>query len=183
MQLEEVSMSQPVPKAEARVDQQPMMKAEPQREHQWLHKLVGEWTYETEAPIQPGQPAVKATGTESVRSLGGVWVLAEGQGEMPGGGPATTLMTLGYDPDRKKFVGTWIGSMMTYLWPYSGKLDAAERVLTLDSEGPSMADPGKTTQYRDVIEFKSDDYRTLTAHVLADDGTWQQLMMVEYRRK
>ena len=61
---------------------------------------------------------------------------------MPGGGPATTLMTLGYDPEKKRFVGTWIGSMMTHLWIYDGALDAAGKVLTLDAEGPSFAGDG-----------------------------------------
>lgn len=69
------------------------MKTEPRKEHQWLQKLVGEWTYETEAPMEPGQPPEKFTGTESVRLLGGLWIVAEGQGEMPGGGEATTVMT------------------------------------------------------------------------------------------
>ena len=59
------------------------MKTEPQKEHQWLQKLVGEWTYEGEATMEPGEPPAKMTGTESVRSLGGLWILAEGQGEMP----------------------------------------------------------------------------------------------------
>jgi hypothetical protein len=176
-------MSQTVQKTETPAEQAMSMKAEPQKEHKWLHKLVGEWTYETDAPPQPGQASQKATGTESVRSLGDVWILAEGQGEMPGGDRATTLMTLGYDPDKKRFVGTWVGSMMTYLWVYDGELDRNERVLTLNSIGPSMTGKGKTTEYQDVIEFKSDDHRTLTARMLDDAGTWQQLMVVSYRRK
>ncbi|AFZ18841.1 Protein of unknown function (DUF1579) [Allocoleopsis franciscana PCC 7113] len=79
------------------------MPVQPQKEHQWLQKLVGEWTYETEGLMEPEQPPVKSTGTETVRSLGGLWILAEGQGEMPGCGPATTLMALGYDPQKQRF--------------------------------------------------------------------------------
>jgi hypothetical protein len=75
------------------------MKTEPQKEYQWLQKLVGEWTYESEAMMGPDKPSMKSQGTESVRSLGGLWVLGEGQGEMPDcGGLANTIMTLGYDP-------------------------------------------------------------------------------------
>ena len=33
--------------------------------------------------------------------------------------------TLGYDPAKKKYVGTFIASVMTHLWIYSGSLDAA----------------------------------------------------------
>ena len=151
----------------------------PQKEHRWLQKLVGEWTYEPAA----GETNKKSTGTESVRSLGGLWVLAEGQGEMPDGAPASTLMTLGYDPQRKRIVGTWIGSMMTHLWVYDGELDPAERVLTLNSEGPSMSGDGTMARYQDVIEFKSADHRVLTARAQGADGSWQQFMTVEYRRR
>jgi Protein of unknown function (DUF1579) len=158
------------------------MKAEPQKEHQWLQHLVGEWRYEGEATMEPGQPSAKFEGAESVRSLGGLWILAEGQGEMPGCGAATTVLTLGYDPQQQRYVGTWIGSMMTHLWIYDGTLDAAERVLTLNAEGPHMAAEGKMAQYKDVIEFKSEDHRVLTSHTLGEDGEWHGFMRANYRR-
>jgi hypothetical protein len=46
------------------------MQTESQQEHQWLQQLVGEWTYETEATMQPSQPPLKCKGSERVRSLG-----------------------------------------------------------------------------------------------------------------
>jgi hypothetical protein len=158
------------------------MHAEPQEEHNWLQKFVGDWTSEAEMQ-EPGQPPVKSTGTETVRSLGGLWTVAEGQGEMPGGGAATMIMTLGYDPHRQRFVGTWIGSMMAHLWVYEGKLDRATNTLTLESEGPSMAGDGTLARYRDAIEFKGNDHRVLTSHVLGDDSQWQKFMTADYRRK
>jgi hypothetical protein len=160
-----------------------MKKAEPQEEHRWLEKLLGEWTLEAEATMAPGEPPVKTTGKESVRSLGGLWTVAEGEGEMPGGGTGTSIMTLGYDPQKKRYVGTWVGSMMTHLWVYEGSLDAAERVLTLDCEGPGFSGDGTLAKYRDVIEIKSDDHRVLTSHVQGEDGTWQAFMTAHYRRR
>lgn len=118
-----------------------------------------------------------------MRSLDGLWFLAEGEGKMPGIGPATTLMTLGYDPEKKRYVGTFIGSMMAYLWVYNGELDSAEKVLTLSSDGPSMTGDGKMLKYRDIIEFKTNDHRLLTSHCQGEDGTWKQVMQVEYQRK
>jgi hypothetical protein len=159
------------------------MKVEPQKEHQWLQRLVGEWTCEGEATMAPGQPPSKWKGTETVRSLGGVWILAEGQGEMPDSGSATTLMTLGYDPVKKRFVGTFIGSMMTHMWLYEGGLDAGGMILTLDTEGPNMAAEGKTARYKDIIEFKNDDHRLLSSEMLGDDGEWHRFMTATYRRK
>ncbi|WP_052049870.1 DUF1579 domain-containing protein [Leptolyngbya sp. KIOST-1] len=155
---------------------------QPQQEHQWLQQLLGEWTYEIEGMVEPGQPLEKSTGTESVKSVGNLWIVAEGQGEMCGT-LATTVMTLGYDPQKQRFVGTWMGSMMTHLWVYDGQLDAAERALTLHSEGPSMAQEGQMAQYRDVIEFEGRDHRLLTSFCLGDDGHWQQFMTAHYRRK
>jgi hypothetical protein len=160
-----------------------MMATEPQQEHQWLQKLVGEWTYEAEMTMESGQSPSKCEGSESVRSLGGLWILAEGQGEMPGGGAATSMLTLGYDPQKQRYVGTWVGSMMTHLWVYDGVLDADGRVLTLNTEGPGMTADGKMAQYKDVIEFKSDDHRVLTSHMLSDDGEWHAFMTANYRRK
>ena len=159
-----------------------MQMPEPQKEHQWLQKLVGEWTFESECVMGPDQPPMKSSGSESVRSLGGLWTLGEGQGEMPGGGIGTTLMTLGYDPARKRFVGTFIGSMMTHLWVYDGALDPDGKVLTLDAEGPSFTGDGKLVKYQDIIEFKSDDHRVLSSQMLGDDGKWLRFMTANYRR-
>ena len=92
------------------------MKVEPTREHRWLQKFVGDWTYETEAPAEPGQPPHKMTGSERIRALGEIWVQGEGTSQMPDGSPATTQITLGYDATKKRFVGTWVGTMMAHLW-------------------------------------------------------------------
>ncbi len=154
----------------------------PQKEHQWLQRLVGEWISEGEAAMEPGKPPEKFRTTESVRTLGGLWILAEGRGQMPDGSAATTMMTLGYDPQKQRYVGTFIASMMTHLWRYDGALDASGRVLTLDTEGPSMATPGKMAKYRDVIEVESDDRRMLTSHMQDGDGKWHLFMTAHYRR-
>lgn len=168
---------------EASSEQQETMKVEPQKEHLWLQQLVGDWVMEAEMDMGPDSPAAKSSGTETVRSLDDVWFLAEGQGDTPGGGVGKMLMTLGYDPQRERFIGTWIGSMMTHMWVYDGQLDASERVLTLDTEGPDMAVEGKTARYRDVIEIRGDDHRVMTSSVQDDEGNWKQFMEAHYRRK
>jgi hypothetical protein len=157
------------------------MDNEPHKEHQWLQQLVGEWTTEIECVMEPDQPPAKTKGTETVRSLGGLWVVCEGQGEMPGGGPTSVVLTLGYDPQRKRFVGTFIASMMSHLWTYDGELDPTGKSLTLNAEGPSMTAAG-TASYKDVIEIVSDRHRRLKSHILGDDGTWLQFMTADYRR-
>lgn len=156
---------------------------EAQKEHQWLQQLVGEWTTEAEMDMGPDQPPEKCLGTETVRSLGGMWTVAEGRGEMPDGGTAIMILTLGYDPRKKRYVGTWVGSMMTHLWIYDGVLDAEGRVLTLDTEGPDFGDPGRLAKYQDIIEIVDGDHRVLRSRTLGEDGQWRQFMTAHYRRK
>ncbi|PCC74250.1 Protein of unknown function [Nannocystis exedens] len=156
------------------------MKFEPQKQHQWLQQLVGEWTYETEASTDPG-PGGAGRGRETVRALGPLWIVAEGRGPMPEGGEGLTLMTLGYDPQQERFVGSWVGSMMPMIWVYEGSLEAGGRILNLDSEGPAMSGVG-CGKYRDVIEIVSDDHRIFSGNALQPDGSWRPLMRTHYRR-
>ena len=72
--------------------------------------------------------------------------------------------------------------MMTHLSVYDGELDPEERVLTLNAEGPSFSGDGTMAQYQDIIEFLSDDHRTLKSRVLGSDGQWQQFMEAHYHR-
>ena len=154
-----------------------MINPTPQKEHKWLERLVGEWTTDAEAIGMNGQPPTKHSGTESVRSLDGIWFIGEGLGEM---GP--TVLTLGFNPDKKKYVGTFIGSMMTWLWIYEGELDEAEKVLTLDTVGPSSSDDGSIVPYKDSIEFISDDHRVLTSRMQGTDGQWTEFMKMNFHR-
>lgn len=153
------------------------------QEHAWLQKLVGEWRGEGEAAMGPGAPVEKFAMDETVRAIGDVWVQCESLTKPPAGGSATTIMTLGFDPDKQRFRGTFIGSMMTYLWIYDGALDASGKILVLDAEGPSMTGDGKMARYRDSIELISDDHRTLSSQMQLPDGTWSKFMTMHYRRK
>ena len=169
--------------SETAQEQPAMMQPQAQKEHKWLQKLVGEWTYEAKALMGPDFPLESSVGTESVRSIGDLWVQCEGRSKMPDGSPATMLLTIGYDIQKKRFTGSWVGSMMAHMYVYDGELDASERVLTLNAEGPDFEVPGKTATFKDVIELKNDDERVLTSHVLADNGEWQQFMEANYKRK
>ena len=156
---------------------------EPQAEHRWLQRLIGEWTYESECEMGPGQPPMKTSGRESVRALGPLWTIGEWTGEAPGGGSSRSIMTLGYDPAQQRFVGTFLTDMMTHLWPYLGTLDANGRVLTLNSTGPSFSGDGTLAQYQDLIEFVNDDERMLTSQVQGPDGQWTRFMSARFRRQ
>jgi len=154
----------------------------PQAQHDWLQKLTGSWSFESECNMGPDQPPAKFAGSCETRTLGGLWIVGEQQGEMPGGGIGISIITLGFDPQKDKFVGTFVGGMMTNLWVYEGSLDAAEKVLTLDTEGPNFAGPG-LAKYQDIITWVDADHHILSSQTLGDDGQWTQFMTAHYRRK
>ncbi len=158
------------------------MSSPPQKEHEWLQRLVGDWTFESSCVDESGSATQKFHGSEKVKSIGGFWIIGEGEGDSPGGGTAKMMITLGFDPKQNRFVGTWLGSMMAYLWHYEGQLDESGRILTLSADGPSFTDPAKLAKYEDVIEMVSDEHRILTSRTLGDDGKWTQFMTAHYRR-
>lgn len=149
----------------------------PQAEHGFLQRLVGTWEVTS---VGMGH---ETAWTETCRSLGGLWFVAEGQGKMPGSGdPATTVLTLGYDIAKGRYVGTWFGTMMTNLFVYDGELSADGNTLNLYTTGPDMADPGKTGEYREQIAFTDNDHRTFNSSAKQPDGSWKQFMEANYRR-
>ena len=169
-------------KNDTKAENCPMM-AEPGKEHRWLQSLIGEWSVEAECMMGPDQPSMKTKGQCVTRSIGGLWTLNEGTGEMPGGGEAKSIITLGYDPAKRKFVGTFIASMMAHLWLYEGTLDASDKVLTLDAEGPSMMGDGGMAKYQDIVTIENDDHWILSSQMLGPDGQWHKFMTAHYRRK
>lgn len=151
----------------------------PTAEHAWLTQLAGEWESTTEHFMAPDQPSTTAKGTETVRSIGGFWIVAENKSSAMGM-DYTGILTIGYDPEEEQFVGTWIDSMTSLLWHYKGSLDSARRVLTLYTEGPGMT--GEICQFRESIELKSADHKVFTSQMLQEDGEWFTMMRAEYRR-
>jgi hypothetical protein len=116
--------------------------------------------------------------------VGDLWVVCEGRGEMPGStDPARMVMTIGFDPAKGKFVGSWIGSMMTHLWVYEGDLDEATGTLTLNTRGPSMTPEGGMADYRDVLQMAPDGTRRMWSEMKDAQGTWKRIMNAEFRRK
>lgn len=90
-------------------------------------------------------------------------------------------MTLGFDPAKNSYVGTFIGSMMTNIWMYHGIVDASQKRLPLDTEGPRFDGSGMCN-YRDTIEFIDQDSWLFTSEMQNDDGQWGQFMCGKHTR-
>jgi hypothetical protein len=157
-----------------------MAEAEPQEEHRWLQRLAGDWTYEGTAIMGPDAPPETTRGEVTARPFGKLWIMIEEQADPAKRGARTNIITLGYDPKKPRFVGTFVDSGSTHLWIYDGHL--AGNTLTLESEGPAMTGTG-TAMYHDVVELVDDNHWILHSLVPAEDGQWQEFMTSHYRRK
>lgn len=154
------------------------MFAKPQAEHQWLQPLVGNFHFESECEGADGKSIT--TGKVVGKSLGGLWVVLEGNGTFENDSWENRIV-LGYDPQVERYVGTFIGSMFNQMWLYNGKIDATDGRLVLDTVGPKFEGQG-TTNYQDIIEIVDQDHWILSSRVQGDDGTWTDFMTAHHRR-
>lgn len=158
------------------------MKAELVDEHRWLQQLTGRWRLTFDPPEGSGHQGEGGAWEEIARSLSGTWVVAEAAGTMPDGSSATNILSLGYDPAKKRYVGSFISSAMANLWVYEGTLDQTGKVLTLDCEGPDLDNAGRTASYQDIITIKDENTRNFSSRIRLADGTWKPIMSCNYSR-
>lgn len=154
----------------------------PTQEHQWLHQLAGQWEADLEVWSTPGQPPLKLKSTENARRLGGYWIVSEAEVAAPGP-PYARAATLGYDPQKKKYVATAVDSNSMQIGRYEGTVDAAGKTLTLEGETPSPFDPTQSVRVREVIEVKGPDQKVSTTSLDTGGGNWVTLVRIDSRRK
>ncbi len=132
---------------------------------EWLKQFEGTW-------------ATAYNGNMSSRILGEKWLL----NELSVAG-VSSVQTIGYDAEKKQFIGTWIDSTSSFIWKYTGSLDSTGKILILEAEGPDLSDPTKTRQYRDTYEFKSENEIAAVSQMLNDKGAWQTFSKGKMTRK
>src|SRR5688572_20394533 len=83
---------------------------QPQKEHEWLKQLAGEWQLEMTMQEPGKEGTTKAKGSDSTRLLGPFWSISEVNATMMDM-PFSGRLTIGYSAEKKKFVATWVDSM------------------------------------------------------------------------
>ncbi|KAA5541327.1 DUF1579 domain-containing protein [Roseiconus nitratireducens] len=161
---------------------QPPEFPKPQKEHQFLKQFTGKWTSHSKSVATEGQPEMECSGSMNSRMLGGFWLINRMQGDMAGT-TFNAIQTIGYDPAKKKYVGTWVDSMMNHLWQYEGTVDDTGKKLSLTAKGPNFMSGGAETDFRDSYEFKSPDLIVATSEMKTEDGTWVTFMTGELKRQ
>jgi len=147
----------------------------PQAEHEWLQQFVGEWESKTESHLDPDREPEISTAVERIRPLGRFWIVNEIDAVMFGA-PFHGIQTLGYDPKKKTFVGTWVDSVSSFVWTYQGKLNRERTALTFYSEGPCPNTPDRLTKIKDVLEIIDKNHKLYASYILDNHGDWTLCM-------
>ena len=119
----------------------------------WLTQFEGQWNVVSQTP---GSNIPASRGTIHSKTMGQQWLINKHQAEL-GGIAFEAIQTLGYDSEKKEFVGTWIDSLSDFTWQYRGTLDESGKKIVLNARGPDWTDPTKMRDYRDTYKFVSEN--------------------------
>jgi hypothetical protein len=112
--------------------------------------------------------------------LGEFWILGTFEGSM---GPMkfTGKDYIGYDPLKKKYVGTWIDSLSPHMMLMESTFD--ERTRTMTSTGEGVGIEGKPVKIKGVQTWKDDDTIHFTMYEGPDANSLQEHFTIEYKRR
>ncbi len=156
----------------------------PTAEHKVLAEDVGTWDADVKTYMAgPDAPPSEGKATETNRLLaGGLWLLSDftmssDQGSFAGHGQ------FGYDPSKKKYVGTWIDSLSMSLMVIEGSYDARTKTITYTGEGIDPQTKSKFTQ-KMVTVTRPDGTRHFTLFMkFAGADREVKFMEVTYKKK
>ena len=154
----------------------------PGKEHDFLKRFEGTWNLVAKFQPAPGAAVCEGRGEErNVLGCGGLWLIIDSKSEMMGA-PFHGHALMGYDTDKKKYVGVFVDNTSSSLFLFEGTLDASGKVCTTSGEGK---DPmtGKMVRYTLVYETKDADTNQLTFKIPGPDGKEFSMGVITYTRK
>ena len=146
-------------------------------EHKVLKHEVGEWQAEVTmfmGPAGPYDPPHKSVAKESCRMVGDFWLVSDFEGSFEGM-KLSGHAQFGYDPQKKKYFGTWVDSFRPVQTHMIGTFDAATKTLTYDTTAKAM--DGTEEKGKNVIVF-SDNKKVMTMYGAAP-GTGEMIKVME----
>jgi hypothetical protein len=158
--------------------------AKPTAEHKLLAADEGTWdaTVKSFMGGPDAEPSVsKGTEVNTVMT-GGLWLLSKFDGDF-NGMKFEGHGQFGYDPVKKKYVGTWIDSMSPSLSVLEGEYDAKTKTMTYVGTGFDPEHNAKYTQ-KMVTTAKDEDTRVFTLYMKYDDGKGDvKFMEITYQKR
>jgi hypothetical protein len=157
----------------------------PTAEHKILASEEGTWDAAIKSYANgPESEPIVAKGVEINTVLpGGLWVSSTFKADF-GGMPFEGHGQFGYDPTKKKYVGTWIDSTNPSLSVLEGCYDAKTKSLTYTGDGICPIDGSKLAQ-RMVTTTKADGTREFTLYMTGTltGGKEAKVMQIVYTKR
>jgi hypothetical protein len=153
----------------------------PRPEHEILKKDVGVWDATVESSMSPEGKATVTKGVETNTLFdGGLWLVQDFKGEFFGT-PFQGHGVTGYDPAKKKYVGTWVDSMTMGLSKVEGTYDPKTKTMNASMESP--APDGSMMKMRSTSEWKDENTRVFTMYASASKDKEMAVMKITYKRR
>jgi Protein of unknown function (DUF1579) len=149
----------------------------PTEQHKKILSGVGEWEGTLTSYMTPDQKPATSPAHESVTPIGEFWVLSQFDCQF-NGMPYHGSGHVGYDPEKKKYIGTWVDSMSSLFALMEGDIDPATKALVMHWQGRDMT--GKVVPHRSE-SVENGDTRTMTFYM--GEGAGTKSMVIEMKRK
>ena len=158
--------------------------AQDSKEHDILKKDVGTWTAECKMwAAGPDADPIVSPGKEVNRMLpGGKWMVSDFEGEF-GGETFNGHGVFGYDPDKKKYVGTWIDSMSPYMMKMEGTYNDETKTMTMFYTAKDES--GQEAKGKTVSVTKDEKTRVFTMYMQTAESKddFVKMMEITYHKK
>jgi hypothetical protein len=149
----------------------------PEPEHAVLKEDIGRWKAEMKVWMAPDAPPEMTTGTETNRLLGGLWLISDFRAEFAGE-PYQGHGINGYDPVKKKYVGTWVDSMSKTMISMEGDYDAATKTMTMLGKSYDPAQQ-KLIDTKIGTSTKDENTRTMAMYMLPAGPGGEEIKAME----
>ncbi|WP_250846988.1 DUF1579 domain-containing protein [Aquisphaera insulae] len=167
----------------ARADDPPFPK--PTAEHKILAADEGTWDATIKSYEAGPESAPTVTKGVEVNTVitGGLWIVSTFKGDFAGLA-FEGRGQYGYDPIKKKYVGTWIDSMSTSVIVLEGTYDAGTKTLSFTGDGVCPVDNTKMVM-RMVTTAKDEGTRHFVMYATGTitGGKEAKMMEVEYTKR
>ena len=151
---------------------------QPTAEHKQLNDHVGNWKVACKFYMDPSQPPMETNATESVEKVGEFWTLSHYKCDMMGM-PFVGRATMGFDPNKKKWVSTWIDSMSPVLFVLTGTQKGD--TITLEGEAWSCM-TNSVLKHRTTEKHIGKNERIFEMFCTMPDGNEIKMMTNHYKR-
>lgn len=151
----------------------------PAPEHHKLTSYIGVWDAEIERWLDGKATISKGTSIRK-QPLGSFWLVDHFQAELMGQS-VRGLGTTGFDPVKKKYVGTWHDSMSPTLMVLEGNFDQSGNVLTMNGVAPDT--DGKPVQHRLTTTIQNNNTHVFEMFATGPKNQDLKVMKIVYTRR